>query len=451
MKSPPPRLTTLCSSLYIAPIESDTKGLPPPPVFAAARSSIRRLRHRGSDAARENRRRALYAAAAYQAADGAEPWPRPSRSTSHEPRAALPTGIPGNPGADAGGAGSSAPYLRGLQLAIDLERRQAAHLSASTDLLRAFHEGPNDLHRRNATERGASALETFDTTPGDLLRIANDAYNGRTPTPLSLPTAPTIPEQWDPEGSVPRRTPALQAEVYPLSPTRRRRDPPAAPSFIVLTANSQTEPSTRRFPPSPPPPRHRQYARRGGGRSDGRRLWAWGVRNADGLGDRRRSTSPENDWDTLLSTIPPDPQPPSIGSSFASESASAVASQSAGAGSSGTSLTGPDTTEDLGTIVISTDLPCESGCENSDTEGDDDDDDDDETERNALPRFPPALRQVTSYATVVARGALPSANEDSLEYWGGIGGLRRIVRSLARREDIPDEWWAEVGLSRNLA
>ncbi|CAK7269106.1 hypothetical protein SEPCBS119000_003398 [Sporothrix epigloea] len=33
----------------------------------------------------------------------------------------------------------------------------------------------------------------------------------------------------------------------------------------------------------------------------------------------------------------------------------------------------------------------------------------------------------------------------------GIGGMQHIVRSLARREDIPDEWWAEAGLSRTLA
>ncbi|KAL1892673.1 hypothetical protein Sste5346_006960 [Sporothrix stenoceras] len=32
----------------------------------------------------------------------------------------------------------------------------------------------------------------------------------------------------------------------------------------------------------------------------------------------------------------------------------------------------------------------------------------------------------------------------------GIGGMQHIVRSLARREDIPDEWWAEAGLSRTL-
>jgi hypothetical protein len=28
--------------------------------------------------------------------------------------------------------------------------------------------------------------------------------------------------------------------------------------------------------------------------------------------------------------------------------------------------------------------------------------------------------------------------------------MQHIVRSLARREDIPDEWWAGAGLSRTL-
>lgn len=41
----------------------------------------------------------------------------------------------------------------------------------------------------------------------------------------------------------------------------------------------------------------------------------------------------------------------------------------------------------------------------------------------------------------------PSSNARSDEDWTG---MQRIVRRLAHREDIPDEWWAEVGLSRNV-
>src|SRR6478609_11914007 len=83
-------------------------------------------------------------------------------------------------------------------------------------------------------------------------------------------------------------------------------------------------------------------------------------RYADGLGDRERSISAEP-WETLLSTLTPDPQPPSAGSSFASN----IASQSAGA-TSGTSFTTPDQDPDA-----LADQACESGCEGSETEGPD--------------------------------------------------------------------------------
>lgn len=50
----------------------------------------------------------------------------------------------------------------------------------------------------------------------------------------------------------------------------------------------------------------------------------------DGLGDRERSLSPDTNgtWDTLLTTLTPDPQPPSAGSSFASVTGSTATSQS---------------------------------------------------------------------------------------------------------------------------
>ena len=49
--------------------------------------------------------------------------------------------------------------------------------------------------------------------------------------------------------------------------------------------------------------------------------------HVDGLGDRRRSFSPDDDaWDTLLTTITPDERVPSVHSSFTSATASASAS-----------------------------------------------------------------------------------------------------------------------------
>lgn len=169
----------------------------------------------------------------------------------------------------------------------------------------------------------------------------------------------------------------------------------------------------------------------------------------DGLGDRDRSLSPEGDgvWDTLLSSITPDPQPPSLGTSFASTPAPASAvgtSQSMAsansAESSRTSLAGgPDggyTPREIGIAEV-----CESGGDNSDTEGDQDE----EARDNTLRRFG------QSYAGLTGPGNDDDDDDDDdLEVFGGVESMQRIVRNLARRQDIPDEWWAEAGLSRTL-
>ncbi len=60
----------------------------------------------------------------------------------------------------------------------------------------------------------------------------------------------------------------------------------------------------------------------------------------------------------------------------------------------------------------------------------------------------------SSYADVTRRTSRSNSNDDLTEMLGGIGGIggmQRIVSNLARREDIPDEWWAEAGLSRTLS
>ncbi|KAL1865015.1 hypothetical protein Daus18300_007362 [Diaporthe australafricana] len=159
----------------------------------------------------------------------------------------------------------------------------------------------------------------------------------------------------------------------------------------------------------------------------------------DGLGDRDRSLSPEGDgvWDTLLSSITPDPQPPSVGTSFASTSAAtshpSTASGANSANSSRTSLAdgpiGPYSAEVIGFADA-----CESGGDNSDTEGDEDE----EARENILRRFGRS------------HGDMTDRDDEDIEVFGGVESMQRIVRNLARREDIPDEWWAEAGLSRTL-
>ncbi|CAH0018010.1 unnamed protein product [Clonostachys rhizophaga] len=230
--------------------------------------------------------------------------------------------------------------------------------------------------------------------------------------------------------------------------------------------------------------------------------------DVNGLGDRNRSISPEG-WDTLLSTLTPDPQPPSANSSFVSNAASQNPSTSF------TSTSGQ--TLRLGTAP---EPPCESGCENSDTEdgeapprrrhhvsrpgfrpahpvrfdvpgldypltGDDFATRGQPTQPDSLtPREGRSLRsdngsinvymarptllgsqrdgwvgslsvgatedssgseppRPTGEGSFMSTGSTTSADEDLVS-------LQRIVRRLASRDDIPEEWWTETGLSRTL-
>ena len=66
--------------------------------------------------------------------------------------------------------------------------------------------------------------------------------------------------------------------------------------------------------------------------------------NFDGLGDRERSFSPDDDqWETMLTTIPLDERVPSAHSSFTSATASSTSSSSNPSSSYGTMITAPST------------------------------------------------------------------------------------------------------------
>ncbi|PBP19364.1 hypothetical protein BUE80_DR009882 [Diplocarpon rosae] len=160
----------------------------------------------------------------------------------------------------------------------------------------------------------------------------------------------------------------------------------------------------------------------------------------DGLGDRDRSFSPEGGaaWDTLLTSITPDPQPPSAGSSFASTSAAAAAASSSGSGPSSTS-----------TSLTSVDrVAVEHECDVSETESNSDEDEDiygfdDDLQNLGRHRGDRFWR---TYAEVVtARADLATRNDTE-----HLGGLHRIISRMARRDDVPETWWASAGLSRNL-
>lgn len=70
--------------------------------------------------------------------------------------------------------------------------------------------------------------------------------------------------------------------------------------------------------------------------------------NFDGLGDRERSFSPDDDqWETILTTIPPDERVPSAHSSFMSATASSASPSSNPTSSYGTVVTAPSTTTEV--------------------------------------------------------------------------------------------------------
>lgn len=162
------------------------------------------------------------------------------------------------------------------------------------------------------------------------------------------------------------------------------------------------------------------------------------VRYVDGLGDRDRSLSPEGDgvWDTLQSTLTPDPQPPSVGSSFAS-TVSATTSETNGTNSVNTSMTTPN--EEI-------EPPCDTVTDNPGSDSEDDGE-----ERPSRQTTPRGWR---SYADVAAEAhsTQPTESVDASDHdreW--LSGMHRIVRGLASRDDIPDEWWAQAGLSRSMS
>ncbi|KAF4120041.1 hypothetical protein GMORB2_3452 [Geosmithia morbida] len=243
-----------------------------------------------------------------------------------------------------------------------------------------------------------------------------------------------------------------------------------------------------------------------------------------GLGDRDRSLSPEG-WDTLLTTLTPDPQPPSVNSSFASSATATTATHPSNPTSSRTSLSGqPPTT----TAAADADPGCETGGSDaeengvsrhleriqqallfrpsserriprpvespafspvrnhvSDRAGSDEDssttltlqrpadsvhhslaarterrgDDYDGHDAPSFPRPGIWVGRLSIGASDDEQPAAPEhlsvsredSGDSSFRSDSDLAGMQRIMRSLAARGDIPDEWWAEAGLSRSLS
>lgn len=168
---------------------------------------------------------------------------------------------------------------------------------------------------------------------------------------------------------------------------------------------------------------------------------------SDGLGDRDRSLSPENGavWDTLLTSITPDPQPPSAGSSFTSAAAAASSSTASAVPSASTSMTSTGPSDEQ-TPARDCDVS-ESG---SNTE------EEDNMNMYDLGNFIRSNGGQTwrSYAeAVLSPPDEPSGNgltSDDITSDVELAGMRSIISRLAERDDIPNSWWASAGLSRRI-
>ncbi|KAK4203279.1 hypothetical protein QBC40DRAFT_26852 [Triangularia verruculosa] len=423
--------------LYQAPVESDIQSKPAAEKSSAeSRSTIRRHRlvrgyHSARDQARDQvreRRRRVFEDAIWE----------PRRSPTLEP--------PPVPVVHIATAVSNPHRRRILDEspwdAPEQPRRRSPDLDAPTDP--ATRYGGRRLHYLPPDERIAAMFGG---------RWAPQLYAGSNPSqtqteddnsPVSAPPADSPTATREPF-FIPRERYLSHIEPLPMVSSLRSTQAPnhpshsfttslaSVPTFLRPTSASRGENQAFGYDSSESFAAGRRWAesRR---RNNAQRSALAPTSGVDGLGDRTRSLSPEGGdaWETLLTTIAPDPQPPSVGSSFASATASAAATQSTVAASSRTSFTNPETI----------DVEPASGCDNSDT----DEDELEEDIRNYL--LPRARSTGQSWADVAGRSG---SSSDDPSVFGGVEAIQRLVRNLAQREDIPDDWWAEVGLSRTLS
>ncbi|KAA8649167.1 hypothetical protein EYZ11_009841 [Aspergillus tanneri] len=188
----------------------------------------------------------------------------------------------------------------------------------------------------------------------------------------------------------------------------------------------------------------------------------------DGLGDRQRSVSPDdhaNDaWETLLTTITPDTNLPSANSSFTSASASGTdASMNGTSRSSATSFgTHPSSLDSTSATVQMVLEPYPEFLNPCDypSSTDSELDSDEEASQNSLFRnYRRRVRQMDmlrrSQNTQSTTSSHPPIPTISLSFPDtsadpDLHQMQAILDRLARREDIPDDWWAAAGLARTI-
>lgn len=193
----------------------------------------------------------------------------------------------------------------------------------------------------------------------------------------------------------------------------------------------------------------------------------------DGLGDRERSLSPDDEdhahdaWETLLTTITPDANLPSNDSSFASTSASAT--NATNASRNGTAMTSVNSSQAMppsfdperARMILNPYPEYLNPCDyptSSDSESDTElnlEENRRSRRRRTAPRLPfmDTLRQ--SHDLNSTMSSQPPISTLSLSIYDSTSDpdfqqMQAILDRLARREEIPEHWWAAAGLSRTV-
>lgn len=176
----------------------------------------------------------------------------------------------------------------------------------------------------------------------------------------------------------------------------------------------------------------------------------------DGLGDRQRSPSPdverENDaWETLLSTITPDANTPSNDPTWASMVAAQTRRYNESRRDLASAMLPPDNSRVMHLMLDpypSTLHPCDLSSS---------DEDDDDTPVNyhryvGSSSVPPSVRPSPGVnSTMSSHPPIPTISFSFPEPGDpDLQQMQAILDRLARREDIPDDWWAGAGLSRTI-
>ncbi|CEL02604.1 hypothetical protein ASPCAL03771 [Aspergillus calidoustus] len=356
------------------------------------------------------------------------------------------------------------PFPRSLADEIE---REANGLPRHSHSPAANSTPPGDPFDLNSSLADNSRHEAGLRILGDALRHSRPGQRLRIPRNSTLPDlhshsrragdAGTRPEHQERLSFTPRFAPAI---AYHRQPT-----PSAGPDILRLSSMPRHDSPV----PEVPSGSFLPLLRRVGQRSINDANVTTRDSLVDGLGDRQRSVDLEDDhandaWETLLTTITPDANLPSADSSFTSASASGTNVSRVGTSrSSATSLESLQNSlhTAIPTVQMTLDPYPESSnpCDYPSSTDSDTESDGEITQQSLFRRYRRRMRQVDSmrrsHNLQSALNNPPSIPTISFAFSDSsadqdLHHMQAILDRLARREDIPDDWWAAAGLSRTI-